>query len=261
LWTGDLIAGMHRLEVAVPGSPPAYADITVVANQASEVQIALAPGAGPSPAPVPAEFPPPAAAPPPPPRTYYAMAGVAGMSETLTFGPAMDEKADDTKRGLSGGALVIKFGRHVTRAVDGELNGEIGSITPRSYQSPNDLTQAAKVTMTTWAIAPGVRWHTQGALRFLLGAQLGIEGQSVSASFGTGSVPDGTVTRKASWVSAMALAELGLQLKLGSRAFAEMTVFANVHGVGTARDDAGDRFFLDSPATREGVRLLIGLEF
>lgn len=257
-WTGDLRAGMHRVDVVAQGYAPYAVQVNVPPNEARElpVDVGAAPGRVPEPYPGPPGK--------KPERAWFATGGVSLQGASLRFGPALDEGAGGKRRLAPGAAGILNIGKKLTPYVDGLIFGEVGQLSPASYASPNGLSQA-KVTITNWVLAPELRIHTRGPVRALFGVGAGLEGQSVSADLGTKDGSVSTVTGSAA--AAMVLMEVGGQLDLG-RAFGEVTAFADVHGVGgaTGVSYAGgtpveERLFLDSPAVRGGARLLFGFTF
>ena len=268
-WTGDLRAGMHRVDVVAQGYPPYAVQVNVPPNEARELPVDMSS----APTKVPEPYPGPPAKKLE--RNWFATGGLAIQGESLRFGPALDEVGNGTRRSAVGATLILNIGRKLTPYFDALIFGEIGALSPASYTSPNGLS-LAKVTITNWVLAPELRVHTRGSFRALAGIGAGLAGQSVSADLGTTDASGtGVKNVTGSAAAGMLLAEVGGQLDLG-RAFAEATLFADVHGIGgatattisggngTAHQSAAateQRFFLDSPAIRGGVRLLFGFTF
>ena len=145
--------------------------------------------------------------------------------------------------------------------MDAEILGEAGSLSPTSYPSPNLTSTNAKMTITNYALAPGLRVHSSGSLRALAGVAVGLEGQATSAELGyINSAGTGTKTVSGSALAGMFLFEAGGQIDLG-RVFLEAVAFVDVHGVGSAEDASSARLFLDSPSVRGGGRVLLGYAF
>jgi hypothetical protein len=186
-------------------------------------------------------------------RRWYGLAGVTFGSEGRTVGAALGETSGGASREFSGTSFTLRFGRALSPTVSLEALGEIGSISPTS-----SLPNASQIGVTTWLLAPELRLYTQGKVRLLAGVGFGVVGQHV-----TGTV-NATTTRDAGTVSTdglggVGLLEVGAQAELG-RVLAEADGIIDIHGVGSPMV-AGERVFLDSPATRVGVRFMLGYAF
>jgi tetratricopeptide (TPR) repeat protein len=191
---------------------------------------------------------------------WYASAGIALGSESRRMSTVFDEPSGGTPRDFSGTSFALRVGRQLGRYLDIEGLGEIGSISPEAYKSPNDPSTNARVSVTTWTLAPVLRFHSAGSIRAVAGLSLGITGQDASGSLSEGT-KGGTRTAEGSGIGAMAMAEVGGQFDLGRRFLLDATLFIDAHGVGSATNSSGQALFLDSAASRSGVRLMLGYRF
>ncbi len=260
-WTGDLRAGMHRIDVVAQGYPAYAVSVVVPANESRELPVDMGstPIAAPAPDPYQKTTPVPKADP-----NWFVSGGLTFQTESLHFGPALDESEGGASRSLSGFGFVAHLGRRLTPYLDGLILGEIGGLAPPDYQSPQLATTAASVRVTTWTLAPELRVHTRGSVRGLAGVAVGFEGHSVSGELGYTDTTGASLVKKVSGGAAagMFLFEVGGQIDLGRGVFLEGTAFADLHGVGGATDSVGgQRFFLSSPAVRGGARVLLGYAF
>jgi hypothetical protein len=185
----------------------------------------------------------------------------------MRLAPSLDEPAGGTRRSFTGAAFVLRAGRKIGKFADVGGIFELGILNVEDYASPK-LTKVqvlAKMNVFNWVLAPELRLHTRGPVRFVTSFALGLEGQIVSATLARDGPPDagGTITtltvdRKGSGAGLAALTEAGVQVEL-KKVYVEAGAFIDVHAVEGIKDN-GDRLFYDSPAARLGLRLLVGFD-
>jgi PEGA domain len=247
----DLAPGAHRISVTADGYLAYVADVTVVANEIVDVDVALQPF-------VPER--PPAFEPTPRERAktrrLYLLGGVAIQGEALTLSPVLDEGAGGGRRQFAGAGAIFEIGR-TSKYIDIGALVEVGVLTVHAYQSPNDTIQAARVNVLDWVLAPELRLHSAGRFHVLGGAALGIEGSSLGATLGES---DGSQKQvSGSGIGLMGLIEAGVGYDF-VRTTLEATAFTDVHDVRGVKEE-GQRLLFDSPAVRGGVRLAVGYRF
>ncbi len=248
VWSGDVPAGVHRIEATIPGVAQKTVTVNVPPNAQGTVNVDL--GASPAPEPFPAPKPPPA------PRLWYVSAGVGVFGQALTPTALALDDTGTTKRNFGGASLVLHGGRMLGKNVSIGLMAELGGMSTNAYESAAVKGVAQDtITLTYVAVAPELRLRTTGKFRGFIGLALGLAAQGVDAKLG---VKDASTQRaeKGSSGSGVALLEGGGQLDLGNF-FVEGALFADVHGAG-AVDGNGDRYFKESPVVRGGLRVILG---
>lgn len=270
-WTGDVRAGMHHVEVTSPGKVAYGTDVNVLPGAVLEIRADMGqPLTGEEPPPV--EGPEPQAGPPKK-RLWDIEFGFGVQGGPRTQTKAMDELGDATKRGYTGPSLVVKAGRRVGLVLI-EVFGEIGVLKSSNYASaglttgtpPSGTTSSgttfagnAQGAITYEELGPELRVITPGrVLRFVGGFGFGVHAEQVRVTRSLSGLGELT----GSGGEGMALLEAGAQLSVSSRVFFELGAFGVVHGVGQIKDGGSKaRYYLESPATRAGGRLLMGIGF
>ena len=251
-WEGGVPAGHHHVEVASEGYPTWSRDVEVANGQRVDLEATLG-GDNAPPPPPPYESgnkPPPAKEAP---RPWYLMGGVGFYTATYTMaGGALDSV--NTERGLNGFLFNARGGRDFGKFFSGEVFLELGGAKPVSWKNRNANVDA---TITYGAIGPEFRVHSPGkVVRVILGTGFGIEGVGVTVN----NSPVKSGTQKGGGVEGLWLLEGGAQLRLGSRMFIESDLFFDVSGDGSIKDNSSSaRYFADSPVTRGGLRVFLGL--
>ncbi len=234
-WRGEVGAGKHQVRVTASAYAPFLEDVVVRRGRGANVSVhleTLAALAKPAPPPVPA-------------RIWYVAAGGAFESETLALGPGFNENG--ARHGVTGGGLIGEIGVHLGKSFSFQLTGETGQLETHYTLDGG----SARVAVLDWVLAPEIVFHTIGRVQFFTGFALGGEGQMTDAS-----VAGKEISGAGS--ALMGLLEGGLQWNL-ERSFIAGAVFVDTHGVS---GDDGQRLLLytNSPASRFGVRLLVGYD-
>lgn len=261
-WSGEIGAGAHRVTASAPGYKSVALDVTVVAGETRDFLLALEALPMP-PLPPPVDGPPPSF-PPPSVKKTYGMLGLSLQEQSMRLAPRLDEPAGGTRRAFSGAAFVLRAGRKLGKNADFGGIFELGILNVEDYPSPNFHQVPAKMNLYNWVLAPELRLHTRGQLRFVTSFALGLEGQILSATLaevntsGAGAAAT-TTDRKASGAGIMAMIEAGVQVEF-KKVYVEGAGFLDAHAVEGLKDN-GDRLFYDSPVARVGLRLLVGFDF
>ena len=254
-WQGELGAGVHHVEVTAPGVTAWGKDVTVVAAQS--VEVAARPGEA-----VALDRPAEIIAPKRVPVKVYnwiLMGGFSVHEGTRILNKAPFYEAADTKRGFWGGGLVLKAARKLGPYVLLEGWTEFGGMAPVKYELHG---QRADVGIAYFEIGPAIRLRSKGkTLRGVGGIGAGLEVEAVTAKLKKDAGAAQT-TQKGTGVTGCFVFEAGFQVSVSSRVFFEVDGFYNVYGVGGAKtnDPSHERFFLDSPETRGGVRVMLGMD-
>ncbi len=248
----ELSPGTHRISVTADGYVPYVADVTVVANQTTDVDVTLD-RLAPEPPVFEAQQKPSL---PPRPHHLYVIGGVALQTEALTLSSQLDEAPSGGRHQFSGAGAVLEVGRS-SKYIDVGALAELGVFTVHAYQSNDDTNQAARVNVIDWLLAPEVRFHSGGKVHALVAVALGLEGTSLSATLGQA---DGTQKQTSgSGIGLMGMLEGGAGFDF-VRTSIEVTAFADVHNVGGVKDN-GQALLLDSPAVRGGLRVKVVYRF
>lgn len=260
--------GSHRVEVSARGYQTLTFDAVVTNGATVEYPIGLLPGNDPGVG----EYQAPVRKPPAKPKKLYIVPAVSGGSESLRFAPALREPLSGERRSVGGFAVGARAGYRVSRFFAIELLGEGGTLNSK-YSQPGDIGgDERSIGITHWMVMPGLRFATEGSVRFTMGTGLGVSGRSVEAILPDTRVQQRTPTtpeiiEKAQTITGSAvgvgwLLDLGIQFDLGASLFLETAAFLDMHGVGAVRDDNnGERLFYSSPATRLGARVGLGIQF
>ena len=255
-WPLRLPAGKHQVSVTAPGYPTTTAEVVVSAGAFVEYPIKLLREGE-----VPPAYQAPRRLPPPSPRPRYIVPMLAYDGQSLRISQVLGERVGGSKRSFTGGSVGVRGGYRVSKNFALEIHGELGQIAA-SYAISEGAAALSSTKVIHWQLTPGLRFATAGAIRFTTAMGVGVHGMSVNAEINT--VDGGKSTSrtvKGSGASASWLADIGIQFDVGSL-FLEAAGFADVHGVGTTRDNASDeRIFLSSPSTRVGARVGLGIPF
>jgi hypothetical protein len=254
-WQGEIGAGVHHVEVTAPGVTAWGKDVTVVSAQTVEVDarpgeaVALdRPGEVIVPKREPVKV-----------YNWILMGGLGVHEGTRLLNKAPFFEAADTERGFGGAGVVLKAARKLGPYVLLEGWAELGGMGPVKYELHG---QRAEVGIAYFELGPAVRFRSRGkTFRAVGGVGAGLEVEAVTAKLAD---PGGktTTTQKGTGVTGCFVFEAGFQVSVSSRVFFEVDGFYNVYGVGAAKSNgpSHERFFLDSPETRGGVRAMVGLE-
>lgn len=255
-WSGKLSAGNHRVTVSAPGFQTTTTDVVVSSGASVEYPMTLL-----RPGDVPAPYEPPVRRPPPPLKRRYIVPMLSYEAQSLTLTQALKERPTGAKRSFSGASIGVRGGIRVSRGVAFELLGSVGQ-TGSTYAISN-AAKDSSAKLTHWELAPVLRFATNGVVKFTVGTGIGVHGSIVSADIHVID-PQGRDmqnTYKGSGISATWLVDLGLQIDIGPT-FLEIAGIFDTYGVGTTRDnDTNERFFLESPSTRGGLRIGLGFQF
>lgn len=254
-WSGKLSAGTHRITVAAPGYQTTTADVVVSSGASVEYPMTLQ-----LPGDLPPVYNPPVRRPPPELKKRYVVPMLAYEAQSLTLAQVLGERPTGTKRSFTGASIGARAGYRVSRGLAFEILGSAGQ-TGSSY-AISEAAAESSTKVTHWELVPGLRFATNGPVRFTLGTGVGVHGMIVSADIHTATGLAGMqTTHKGSGISATWLVDLGMQIDIGSM-FLEISGVFDTYGVGTTRDDStDDRFFLASPSTRGGLRVGVGFQF
>jgi PEGA domain len=262
-WQGELGAGVHHVEVTAPGVTSWGKDVTVVAAQTVEVD--ARPGEA-----VAFDAPPPVIVPtrlPTPVYNWIIMGGASVHEGTRSLNSSSNpssnngpffERAPATERGFWGAGVVLKAARKLGPIVLLEAWTELGGMAPVRYDTNGG--KRAEVGIAYFELGPAIRLRSKGKIfRAVGGVAVGLEVESVTAKLTD--LHGVETTQKGAGVSGCVLLEAGFQIYVSPRVFLEIDAFYNIYGVGATKSNATkERFFLDSPETRGGVRAMLGLE-
>lgn len=255
-WPLSLAAGKHRLTVSAPGYQTTSTEVAVSSDAEAEYPITLLlPGDLPSPYEGGAIL----KKPPPPFKTRYFVPMLAYEGQSFRLSPALGERPGGSKRNFTGASAGVRGGYRFSRYFALEVFGDVGQV---STEYTIGTASESTTKVLAWQLMPMARLTTGGAIRFVAGMGVGIQGLSVTADVATADATSSkSVTYKGSGLSSAWLADMGMQFDVGSL-FLEGVGFIDVHGVGTTRDDStNQRLFLSSPSTRTGVRIGLGIPF
>ncbi len=247
-WTGDVPAGLHRVDATAEGYPHHSATVSVRegAQESLSLDMASRPDGEP-------ELIAPRVV-----HLWYVTGGLGLQGESLTPTAGVLDDTGTTTRDFAGGSLVVHLGRALGRHVALGGVAELGGLSSGPYASATSPTTRDTVNLTRFAVGPELRVHTAGKLRAYAGLSFGLVGQGISATLGSAS---GSTARtlKGSGGAGFAALEAGGQYEMG-RVFLEASLFANLHGV-AAVDANQNRFFADSPVVGGGLRASVGYTF
>lgn len=189
---------------------------------------------------------------------WYVRLGGAVSLEPLTLAPAAGEPSA-TSRTFVGPSFAFALGRRLPidfLAV--EAYGEVGTAYASFTASQGG---EARARVDRWMIAPVLRASTRGRLRVFGGVGVGFAGRAVGVTTpGLVDPRSGSETREASGIDATMLVDGGAAYGFG-RVSVELAALGELHGVGSVKDGAGERYLLASPAIRGGGRLGLAVAF
>lgn len=243
-FTGEIDAGRHQVEVSAPGHRTTTFDVSVTDGASVDFPVQLV-SAGDAPEPYdPKEI-------KPPPKEKKFQLTILGALEiaNLETSEALGEAPGGKKRPYVGGAVGVRAGGYVATGFSVELTLMLGALNAKYRLMPNDGDETS-TSVGHWQITPGIRWHTPGKVRFVVGTGFGLHGTSVTTKI---PVMGATQERNGRGVAFSWLSDIGMQFVLGSVVL-EAVLFGDVFGVGPVRDDAGMRLLYASPAARIGAR-------
>jgi hypothetical protein len=245
-WTGEVDSGTHRVTVSAPGYAPIVSDVTLAPNENRDLPMSLdAAPLPPAPLPIEDKTAPPARA-----RNNFFEAGLTGAAMTLH--PAAQLGGDGAKQTWGGLGLALLAGHKLSRYFSIEGIGELAAYAA-SYDGATVPAQHASVSVYQYLIAPEIKFHTPGDVRFFGALALGVEGYAV----------DGTVGRtnvKGSGAMPALVSNVGLQFQL-RKAFIELALVLDLHDASNIKDDQGQALFSDKGASRTGARVMVGYPF
>lgn len=258
-WSGTLLAGPHNAEFVAQGYQTTTVPIVVIAGGSVDYPVMMT---------RPADLPPyyyaaPARPAPAPLKKFYFVGMVSVDTQTLRLTSTLGELPEGRRRTFTGGSFAVRGGLRLSRFFAAELYADVGLATAK-YQLPSSnsgetlVSQESETRITHFQVTPELRFSTAGKVRFTTATGVGLHGNAISASLARSSPSredkDGS-SLTASW-----LMDAGIQFDVGSLIL-EGAGFVDVRGVGSVRDDDGNRLLLDSPAARLGVRFGLGFSF
>lgn len=247
-WEGALPVGPHHVEAALDGQPKWSRDVDILAGVRLEIEATLGSVTTTArPPPYAGAAPKPAAKPD---RRWYLQGGFGLMTGTQTVAASeFSEAAPETDRGFNGIALTAKVGRKMTKTLSLEIWGELGGFKPINYD-------AGDATFAYGQIGPELRLHSNGSVRIFAGTGLGLELDVLTVNG-----KNGNPSNKGKGVEGAWLLETGLQVPFGDRFYFEASLLMDVSGNGSITDDSTkQRYFLDSPWVRGGLRVQLGFD-
>jgi hypothetical protein len=251
-WSGEVPSGVRIVEVSAEGRATTRAEVMVTAGTSVDFPVALREAAA-----APAAYVAPERKPPPKPKKRYVVPMLGLFAQSLRLSSALDEPPDGTTRTFSGGGLGVRGGYRFTPMVAVELHAEVGSVRESYRVRPSDAV-ASETSVAHFVLAPMLRFSTRGRARFTAASGVGVRHTSLEATLARA---DATESRKGAGVAASWLVDAGVQVDAGSL-FLEGVLFADLHGVGSVRDEVSDaRLLLVSPALRVGARVGLGIPF
>lgn len=258
-WSGTLLAGPHKAEFAAQGYQTTTVPIVVIAGGSVDYPVVMS---------RPADLPPyyyaaPARPPPASLKKFYFVGMVSVDTQTLRLTSTLGELPEGRRRTFTGGAFGVRGGVRLSRFFAAELYADVGLATakyklPASNSGETLVSQESETRITHFQVTPGLRFSTAGKVRFTTATGVGLHGNAISASLARSSPTQEDVdgsSLTASW-----LMDAGVQFDVGSLIL-EGAGFVDVSGIGSVRDDDGNRLLLDSPAARLGVRFGLGFSF
>jgi hypothetical protein len=256
-WSGELPAGNHRIEVAARGYAPFGQSFEMPPNVEVDVPVVLGTMTSAVARPASVDV---ASRREERARNWQLIAllslHLGSRSQSVRLG---ETGLDGTERGYPGGSIMAKGARKLGKFITAEVFLELGVSRPKAYDvttvqppAPN-ATGRATVDSSYLALVPEVRFHSVGPIRFVGGLGAGIEFENVTAHLPSGE-------RKAKGAALRAVGEVGAQFQLGPAVFLETTFFGDLYGVDSVKDDDKNRFYLNSPATRGGLRIGVGFD-
>ena len=271
-WEGGLPSGKHHIEARADGSPPFAQDVDIApgSHVVLEANVGAGTGAITTPPPPPYETGKPKEKEKPLPveRNWYMQGGFGVFTGTQTLegggkGGGVWNEGAPTDRGFTGLSLVAKVGRKLTKVLSLEIWGDAGAMKPNSYKVRSS-SQDADVTFAYGQIGPEIKIHSVGKFQFFAGTGLGLEYDAVTLSNLNGTTAAGTSVQgptKGGGVEGAWLLEGGTQLNVGERFFFQGSIFLDVSGNGNIKDtSSSDRYFINGPWTRGGLRLQFGFD-
>jgi hypothetical protein len=250
-YTASVNAGRHEVQVSAPGHKTTSVDVVLSAGASVEYPVELhAIGDAPEPYGAPERKEPPRE------KKFYVtiMAGLESASYRTS--PTLGEPVGGSRRPYVGGLLGVRLGGYVAKGFALELGLMAGAVNAKYRVAPGAVDDTS-TTIGHWQITPGIRWHTPGKVRFVLGTGVGLHGVSVNAKV---PIPGRIDERTGKGVAFSWLADVGMQIQLGGVSL-EIVAFTDVHGIGPVRDPSGNRLLLSSPAVRGGGRIGVMIPF
>ena len=272
-WEGGLPSGKHHVEARAEGQPTWSRDVDVAPGTRVELEANSDTGAITTPLPPPYENAKPKEKEKPVERYWYMQGGFALFTGTATVDATRQQDGKPngpwgerapTDHGFGGLSLVAKIGRKMTKVLSLEIWGELGAMKPVTYPVHDTTpTQDADVTLAYGQIGPELKIHSVGKFQFFAGTGLGLEYDSVTLNNLNGTNAAGSIQGpiKGGGVEGAWLLEGGAQLNFGERFFFQGSVFLDVSGNGSIKDtSSSDRYFINGPWTRGGLRLQFGFD-
>jgi hypothetical protein len=249
IWQGEVRTGTHRVTVKANGYRTFETEVNVTERGVHELPVTLSEDVLPPIPPMPDL---PTVTQPRKERTWF---GVAGLSlhggEARLAAPFEDDSGK--KRGFVGVGLSLRLGRQLSRYFSVEGLAELGTMNSDDYFPKSQPNIRATVATQHWVLAPAIRFHTPGEVKFIAALALGLMGQGAQARVGLKDV-------SGSGAGGMALFELGMEVQL-KRVFVQAVLFADVHDLSKVKDSTGQVLFDDRSAGRGGLRISLGYPF
>jgi hypothetical protein len=256
-WTGPVASGTHHIEVVgATGWKTTTADVNVGAGATIDYPVTVLAETE-----VPAEY--------YAPKTklkrrkrFYLAADLALDVTSYRLSPAMDEGPGGRRQdGFGGPSTGGRLGVAFSPQLAAELHAEVG-VQSHSYHLDSRPAADTDTKFFHWQLTPVLRFTTTGPVRFTSGFGLGVHGLTVSEQEPANGKAQPAITRHAVGTGISWLFDLGGQFDVGP-VFVEAVLFLDMHEVRPVRDDdpPHDRLLLDSPASRLGVRLALGVPF
>lgn len=251
LWTGNVLAGPHKIEVSKSGFHTTTADVVVESGASMEYPVTLRRVAD-VPEPYKGTVTPPSSQT----KKFYAVAMGEVHVENLRLSPMLGEPPDGTKRDFAGGGLGARAGFRTSRFLAVELLFDFGLLVSKYKLAPSDPTDT-ETKVVLWQLTPMVRFTSPGKVRFTTGTGFGLHSNAVDAKLGK----VGGTSVSGSRLSTSWMLDFGAQFDTGP-VFFEPIIFFDVNGIGSVRSEpSGNRLLESSPGVRVGIRLGLGVPF
>lgn len=252
-WSGKLTPGTHRVEASAAGFAPTKVDVVASVGAVVDYPITLRRTNEP-----PEYAPPPIVAKPPPPpyKRWYVAAFGALDGATLRLSGVLERDLDGHRRSVTGGSFGLHGGFRFSRWFSAELHADMGFSNARYDRGGGDTIET-ETHVDHWQMVPMLRFATPGKVRLTTGAGPGVQHLSLDSRVSENA---GTRDVRGSGTAFAWLLDIGMAVDVGP-IFLEGAFMGSVVDTKPVRDEQGRRLLLDSPATRIGFRLGVGIAF
>lgn len=252
-WSGKLTPGAHHVEASAPGFATTAVDVVATAGAVVDYPITLRRKNEPL------EYAPPAVVskpPPPPYKRWYVAAFGAVDGATLRLSGVLEQDLDGRRRTITGGSFGLHGGYRFSRWFSAELHADMGFSNAKYDRGVADTIET-ETHVDHWQLVPMIRFATAGKVRLTTGAGAGVQHLSLDSRVYEN---PGTRDVRGSGTAFTWLLDIGMAVDVGP-VFLEGVFMGSLVDTKPVRDDQGRRLLLDSPGTRIGFRLGLGVPF